>query len=97
VRTHTAEPLTKGRPTLFIDSDARKPTRPGSNSDSNRYIGAVSLGFSPAGTRIRKKVVGRTKTEVRDKVKELHKQVESGLRRYSRVAALRDQVLTGQS
>jgi hypothetical protein len=44
----------------------------------------VSLGFSPAGTRIRKKVVGRTKTEVRDKVKELHKQVESGLRRYSR-------------
>ena len=69
----------------------------GANSDSNRYIGAVSLGFSPAGTRIRKKVVGRTKTEVRDKVKELHKQVESGLRRYSRVAALRDQVLTGQS
>ena len=32
----------------------------------NRYIGAVSLGFTPAGTRIRKKVTGRTKTEVRD-------------------------------
>ena len=44
----------------------------------------MSLGLSPAETRIRKKVVGRTKTEVRDKVKELHKQVESGLRRYSR-------------
>ena len=46
----------------------------------NRYVGAVSLGFTPAGTRIRKKVTGRTKTEVRDKLKELHKQVESGLR-----------------
>ena len=24
----------------------------------NRYVGAMSLGFSPAGTRIRKKVTG---------------------------------------
>ena len=40
----------------------------------------MSLGFSPAGTRIRKKVTGRTKTEVRDKLRELHKQVEGGLR-----------------
>jgi hypothetical protein len=46
----------------------------------NRYIGAVSLGFNPAGTRIRKKVTGRTKAEVRDKLRELHKQVEGGLR-----------------
>jgi hypothetical protein len=50
------------------------------DASKNRYIGAVSLGFSPSGTRIRKKVVGRTKTEVRDKLKELHKQVESGRR-----------------
>ena len=35
------------------------------DSSKNRYTGAVSLGFSPAGTRIRKKVTGRTKTEVR--------------------------------
>ncbi len=40
----------------------------------------MSLGFSPAGTRIRKKVTGRTKTEVRDKLRDLHKQVEGGLR-----------------
>jgi hypothetical protein len=40
----------------------------------------VSLGFSPSGTRIRKKVSGRTKAEVRDKLRELHVQVESGLR-----------------
>jgi integrase len=43
-------------------------------------VGAVSLGFSPAGTRIRKKVTGRTKAEVRDKLRELHQEVDSGLR-----------------
>jgi hypothetical protein len=37
----------------------------------SRYIGAVDLGFSPAGTRIRKKVSGKTKVEVRDKLREL--------------------------
>jgi hypothetical protein len=31
----------------------------------NRYITAVDLGFSPAGTRIRKKVSAKTKVEVR--------------------------------
>jgi hypothetical protein len=36
------------------------------DESKGRYIGAVSLGFSPAGTRIRKKVSGRTKTEVPD-------------------------------
>ena len=50
------------------------------DESKNRYVGAVSLGFSPAGTRIRKKVTGRTKTEVRDKLRDLHKQVEGGLR-----------------
>jgi hypothetical protein len=30
--------------------------------------------------RVRKKVSGRTKTEVRDKLRELHQQVDSGLR-----------------
>ena len=44
------------------------------DASKNRYIGAVSLGFSPSGTRLRKKVTGRTKTEVRDKLRDLHKQ-----------------------
>ena len=64
----------------------------------NRYVGAMSLGFSPAGTRIRKKVMGRTKTEVRDKLKELHKQVEGGLRprrRYTVSDALDDWLAVG--
>ena len=58
----------------------------------------MSLGFSPSGTRIRKKVVGRTKTEVRDKLKELHRQVESGLRprrRYTVGDALDDWLAVG--
>jgi hypothetical protein len=45
-----------------------------------RYIGAVDLGLSPAGTRIRKKVSGKTKVEVREKLRALHKEVDVGLR-----------------
>ena len=44
------------------------------------YAGAVSLGYSPSGTRIRKRVMARTKTEVREKLKELHQQAERGVR-----------------
>ncbi|HEX5347981.1 MAG TPA: hypothetical protein VFW64_12920 [Pseudonocardiaceae bacterium] len=40
----------------------------------------MSLGYSPSGTHVRKKIMGRTTTEVRDKLKELHAQVESGVR-----------------
>ena len=63
----------------------RATTKRGQNEDSiywdetkNRYVGAVSLGFSASGTRIRKKVRGKTKAEVRDKLRELHKEAESG-------------------
>ena len=69
------------------------------DASKNRFVGAVSLGFSPSGTRIRKKVIGRTKTEVRDKLKDLHKQVESGLRprrRYTVGDALDDWLAVGR-
>ena len=46
----------------------------------NRYVGAVSLGFGPDGQRIRRKVYGRTKQEVRDKLKALHAELDRGLR-----------------
>jgi integrase len=68
------------------------------DASKNRYVGAVSLGFGPSGTRIRKKVTGRTKTEVRDKLRDLHKQVESGLRprrRYTVGDALDDWLAVG--
>ena len=41
-------------------------------ADKNRYIGAVSVGFGAGGKRVRRKVSGKTKQEVRDKLKALH-------------------------
>ena len=46
----------------------------------SRYVGAVSLGFSPDGKRIRRKVSGKTKQEVRDKLKALHQELDAGIR-----------------
>lgn len=64
-----------------------KARRRGQGEDSiywdaakNRYVGAVSLGFSPDGKRVRRKVTGRTKAEVRDRLRELHQEAGSGLR-----------------
>jgi len=48
-------------------------------ADKNRYIGAVSLGFGPDGKRLRRKVSGRTKQEVRDKLKAIHAELDAGL------------------
>jgi integrase len=50
------------------------------DSSKNRYVGAVSLGFSPAGQRVRRKVTGRTKAEVRDKLRDLHREADIGIR-----------------
>jgi integrase len=43
-----------------------------------RYVGAVSLGYDPKGRRVRKSVTGTTKAEVRDKLKELHRELDEG-------------------
>jgi len=64
----------------------------------NRYVGAVSLGYGPDGRRIRRKVTGRTKAEVRDKLRDLHKEIESGIRsrpRYTVQDALDDWLANG--
>jgi hypothetical protein len=45
----------------------------------NRYIGAVSVGFGPDGRRLRRKVSGKTKQEVRDKLKALHAELDAGV------------------
>jgi hypothetical protein len=46
----------------------------------NRYVGSVSLGYGPDGKRIRRKVFGKTKQEVRDRLKALHQELKSGAR-----------------
>jgi integrase len=40
----------------------------------------VSLGFNADGKRVRKKVSGKTKAEVRDKLKEVHSELDAGVR-----------------
>jgi integrase len=47
---------------------------------AGRWRGVVSLGFSPDGKRIRKKVSGKTRTEVKDKLRELHGDLDAGVR-----------------
>jgi hypothetical protein len=39
-------------------------------SCSGRWRGSVSLGFGPDGRRLRRKVSGRTRTQVKDKLKD---------------------------
>jgi hypothetical protein len=46
----------------------------------NRWVGSVSLGYGPDGKRIRRKVSGKTKQEVRDRLKALHQEMDAGLK-----------------
>ncbi|MFD7480859.1 tyrosine recombinase XerC [Streptomyces sp. NPDC059837] len=46
----------------------------------NRFVGAVSLGYAPNGKRRRPKVYGKTKTEVRTKIRDLKKEMQTGVR-----------------
>src|SRR5262245_21038372 len=43
------------------------------------WVAAVSLGYSPDGKRRRRTVRGRTKTEVRDKLRALHDEIASNV------------------
>jgi integrase len=47
--------------------------------DGDRWRGAVSLGYDEHGNRLRKKVSGRTRTEVVEKLRKLHQQVDGGV------------------
>jgi hypothetical protein len=47
---------------------------------AGRWRGVVSLGFAADGKRIRKKVSGTTRTEVKDKLRELHSELDAGVR-----------------
>ena len=43
-------------------------------------MGSVSLGYGPDGKRIRRKVFGKTKQEVRDRLKALHQEMDAGVK-----------------
>jgi hypothetical protein len=46
---------------------------------NNSYVGTVSLGHDSAGKRRRRTVRGKTKTEVRDKLTQLHDEINAGI------------------
>ena len=46
----------------------------------NRYVGSVSLGYGPDGKRIRRKVLGKTRQEVRERLNALHQELNAGVR-----------------
>lgn len=60
-------------------------------TEKNRYVGSVSLGYGPNGKRIRRKVFGKTKQEVRDRLKALHQEMETAVRS-SRTYTVRETV-----
>ncbi|MGA5067602.1 site-specific integrase [Streptomyces exfoliatus] len=49
------------------------------DKSKNRYIGAISLGYEPNGNRRRPKVSGKTKTEVRSKLRKLRSELDVGV------------------
>jgi hypothetical protein len=49
------------------------------DADKNRYVGAVSLGHAGDGTPVRRKVYGKTKQDVRLKLKTLRSDIEAGV------------------
>jgi hypothetical protein len=58
----------------------------------------VSLGYAANGKRIRRKVSGQTRTEVKDKLKALHSELDAGVRTaagYTVEAAVADWLAEG--
>ena len=86
-------------------TEAAQARRRGHGEDSiyfdatkNRYVGAVSVGWGPEGKRLRRKVRGKTKQEVRDKLRALHRELSDGVRspgRYSLRQAVEDWLRDG--
>ena len=69
-----------GEDGIYFDhrGDCRDPAH--HRSCPGRWRGVVSLGYGPDGKRVRKKVSGKTKTEVKDKLKDLHTDLDAGVR-----------------
>jgi integrase len=66
---------------------------------NNCWAGAVSLGYSPDGKRrVRRKVTGRTKTEVKDKLKIVHSELDARIQpvaRYTMALCIEDWLSQG--
>lgn len=59
----------------------------------DRWIAEVTIGFSPAGKRITRKVSGRTKTEAKNKLRDLQRDLDDGHTPASRGYTVKDAVV----
>ncbi len=62
------------------------------DASKNRWVGVVSVGFDGRGKRIRRKVSGRTKTETKQRLRDLQREVEKGLPAGDRSLTVEDAV-----
>jgi integrase len=69
-----------GEDAIYFDHTGECRDRRHHKGCPGRWRGVVSLGFDSGGKRQRKKVSGKTKTEVRDKLKALHGELDAGIR-----------------
>ena len=69
-----------GEDGIYFDhrGDCRDPAH--HRNCPGRWRGVVSLGYGLDGKRVRKKISGQTKTEVKDKLKDLHTDLDAGVR-----------------
>ena len=72
----------RGSGEVGIYFDHRNDCRDGAHHKtcSGRWRGVVSSGYAADGKRIRRKVSGRTRTEVKDKLKAVHSELGAGVR-----------------
>ena len=79
---------------IFFEHDA--PCRDGDRHRhcEGRWRGVISLGFGADGKRIRRKVSGKTKSIVQDRLKTLHASLQTAVQseNYEQAASLRDQI-----
>jgi hypothetical protein len=66
---------------IYFDHDAPCREPKDHKRCSSSWRGTVSLGFGPGGNRMRRKVRRRTKTEVKDQLRELHADIDEDIRR----------------
>jgi integrase len=65
---------------IYFDHDAPCRDTDRHRHCEGRWRGVVSLGFGADGKRIRRKVSGKTKAIVQDRLKKLHDELETGVR-----------------
>jgi integrase len=79
-------PVTEGNALPMASEDPKKRRRDRGDDgiswdNTNKvWVGTISLGFRSDGTRDRRTVRARTKTEVKDKLAELHDDIKAGIR-----------------